>query len=126
MAVSTNPFVVQGTLVYPPDEGQQQVSLPFGLSGAFTSVLDTRLVLAGAGTTLVPFGSVVNAKLLLVEVELAQAAAPVNLHVNGGTDDLELSPGGLLLMASPSPTDGWARLEIVRTTDAVVRVRLLG
>lgn len=126
MAASTNPFTVQGTLVIPPDEGATPISIPFGLSGSFTSVLDTRLALVGADTTVVPFGSVTNAKLLLVEYEAAQGAAPVNLLVNGGTDDLELSPGGFLLLASPTPQAGWAGLSIVRTTDAVIRVRLLG
>jgi hypothetical protein len=126
MAASTNPFTVQGTLLFPPDEGQAQVSIPFGLSNQFTSVLDTRLNMTGAGTTAVPFGSVANAKLLLVEYEAAAGAAAINLNVNGGTDDLEISPGGMLLLASPTPQAGWASLSIVRTTDAVVRVRLLG
>lgn len=126
MAASTNPFQVQGTLTFPPDEGQQQVAIPFGLSNQFTSVLDMRLALIGAGTTAVPFGSVAAAKLLLVEFEAASGAAPVNLLFNGGTDDVELSPGGMLLLASPAPTAGVTGLSIVRTTDAVVRVRLLG
>jgi len=126
MAASTNPFSVLGTLTFPPDEGQQQVSLAFGLSNQFTSVLDMRLALTGAGTTVVPFGSVATAKLLLVEFEAASGAAPINLLINGGTDEIELSPGGLLLLASPTPQSGVAGLSIVRTTDAVVRVRLLG
>lgn len=126
MAASTNPFQVQGTVTYPPDEGQQAVSIAFGLSGTFTSVADTRLVMTGAGNLTVPFGSVASAKLLLLEYEAAQGAAPVNLRINGGTDDLEISPGGMLLLSSPSPQAGLTELQIVRTTDAVVRVRLFG
>lgn len=126
MAASTNPFQVQGTLNYPPEQGAQQVALLFGLSGAFTSLMDVRLVMIGAGTTEVPFGSIENAKLLLLEYESTTGALPVLLHINGSTDGLELTPGGMFLYGSPNPLAGLASLGIERTADAVVRVRVLG
>jgi hypothetical protein len=126
MAASTNPFQMQGTLSYPPESGAQQVPLPFGLSGSFTSLMDERLVMTGAGTQAVSFGSITNAKLLLVEYELTQGAAAIQLHINGSTDDIELTPGGVLLLGSPAPVAGVSSLGIERTSDAVVRVRILG
>jgi hypothetical protein len=128
MAATTNPFTLQGTLTLPPDEGAQQVPISFSLSGSFTSLLESRLVMTGAGTTVVPFGTVgtPGAKVLVIEYEAAVGAAPVQLNFNGGTDDIELAPGGLLVYASPVPVAGLTSLSIVRTTDAVIRVRLLG
>jgi hypothetical protein len=126
MSASTNPFQLQGTLSYPPAQGSSPEPLPFGLSGSFTALTDTRLVMSGAGTTNVPFGTVVNAKLLLLEYEAAEGAVAVQLHINGSTEDLELTPGGMLLFASPTPVSGLTSLSVERTGDAVIRVRLLG
>jgi hypothetical protein len=126
MAASTSPFVLQGTLSYPPEQEQAQLPLPFGLSGVFTSLMSERLVMTGIGNLEVPFGSVVGAKVLLLEYELAEAAAVITLHINGSTDGLELSPGGVLLFASPNPTVGLTSLNIACTVDAVVRVHVLG
>lgn len=123
---STNPFTVSGTLQYPPDEGQQQVSLPFGLSNSYTSLLDVKLNLTGTGTKTVPFGSVDAAKLLLVEYEAAQGQQPVLLTFNAGSDELEISSGGLLLLVSPTPQAGVSALTLAHTSAATVRVRILG
>lgn len=124
--MSSSPFTVQGSLQYPPDDGQAQLSVPFGLSNSFTSLLDTKLNLSGTSTTTVPFGSVAAAKLLLVEFEAAQGAQPVQLSFNGGTDELELSPGGILLLASPTPQAGVTALTVAHTSAATVRIRILG
>ena len=125
MSASTSPFVIQGTVSYPPDQGQQQVSLPFGLSNQFVSLQDSRLVMTGVGTQDVPFGSIENAKMLLVEYE-AGGTASVQLHINGSTDGIEMQPDGVLLYGNPNPQAGISELSIERTADATVRVRILG
>jgi len=126
MGASTNPFVLQGTLSYPPDVNQQPVAIPFGGSGNYTALLDVRLVMTGPGTEVVPFGTVAGVKVMLIEYEMTTGAAPVQINVNGGTDDIELSPGGSWAYTSPTPVAGITAISIVRTADAVVRVRLLG
>jgi hypothetical protein len=123
---STNPFQVLGNLTYPPSQGGQVTNLPFGFSGSFTSLMDERLVLTGPGTTSVSFGSVTGAKILLLEYEVTTGAVAIILHLNGSTDDLELTPGGFLLFGSPNPQTGLSSLSLEITADAVVRVRVLG
>lgn len=125
---SQNPFTFQGTLAFPPDEGQQPVPVAFGLANQYQSILDGRYVLTGSGSLVVPFGSVGSpgAKGMLIEVEAASGAQPVQVNVNGGTDDIEISPGGFLAYGSPNPATGITSLTIVYASDAVVRVRLFG
>lgn len=125
---STNQLVIQGSVQFPPDEGQPAASAPFGFSGAYTSIADTKLVMVGSGSQAVPFGTVGSpgAKAMIVEFEAVQGAAAVQLRINGGTDSLELSPGGFLVYASPTPAVGITALTILRTTDATIRVRLFG
>lgn len=126
MSASTNPFVLQGTLSYPPDVGQPPVSISFELSGNYTTLLDARLEMTGAGTEVVPFGTVAGVKVMLIEYEVTAGAAAIQLNVNSGTDDIELTPGGFWAYGNPVPAAGITALSIVRTADAVVRVRLLG
>lgn len=125
---STNSLVIQGTVTFPPDEGQAGVAVQFGLSTNYQPVIDSRLVMVGSGSQAVPFGSVIapGAKAALIEYENVPGAAVIKLRFNGGTDDFELSPGGFLLWGSPNPATGITSMTIVHTTDAVVRVRLFG
>ena len=125
---STNQLVIQGSAQFPPDEGQPAAAAPFGFTGTYSSIADSKLVMTGAGSQAVPFGTVggTGAKAMIVEYEAAQGAAAVQLRVNGGTDNIELTPGGFIVYASPNPAVGITALTIVRTTDATVRVRLFG
>lgn len=123
----TTPFQAQGSLVFSPDDGIPQVPLPFNYSGAFASLASARLVMTGAGSLAIPMGSIAAVKALLLEVEFsATSSAPVILHVNGGTDDIEISPGGILMYVNPSPVAGITSITIDRTEDVVVRVHALG
>jgi len=128
MAVSTNPLVVQGTVQFPPDEGQQPVPVAFGYTGQYTQVIDARLSMVGAGSTSVPFGSIgaPGVKTVLLEYEADPAAAPITVKFNGSTDGIELQPGGILLYTNPLPSTGITSISLVRTSDAVVRARLFG
>lgn len=126
MAASTSPFTVEGTLTFPPEDGLQPAPIPFGVAGQFTSLSDVRLALTGSGTKSVDFGTIAKAKALLVEYDADALAAVVNLHVNGGNDDIELAPGGFIMYGNPSPSVGITQLSIDYTSAAAIRVRLLG
>jgi len=128
MSASTNPIIVQGTVQFPPDEGQQPVPVQFGFSGQYTQVVDSRLSLVGSGTTAVPFGSIdtPGVKVAIIEYEADPAADSILVKFNGSADGIELKPGGLILYTNPSPATSITEISLVRTTDGVVRVRLFG
>lgn len=128
MSASSNPLVVQGTVQFPPDEGQQPVPVQFGFSCQYTQCVDSRLSLIGAGTTAVPFGSIAapGAKAVLIEYEADSAAASITVKFNGSADGIELKPGGMILYTNPAPATSLTEISLVRTTDGVVRVRLFG
>lgn len=119
------PFTFSGSLVYPPDAGQPNAARAFSNSGNFDVKAEYEYALVGAGTQVVDFGSVANAKGALVELA-SDAGAPVNLRVNGGTDDIEVAPGGFFCLSSPSPSVGLSALSIVHTANAKVSVYILG
>jgi hypothetical protein len=48
------------------------------------------------------------------------------LVVNGGSDNIEISPGGFIAYSSPVPDEGLESAKIVYTDDATVRVYILG
>lgn len=118
-------FALAGSLDYPPDDGQPVAKRPFSQSGNFDSKAEGDLILTGAGTHTVGFGTVDMAKGILVEVA-ATSQAPVNLRFNGGTDDFEIAAGGFLAYSNPVPVNGIEEMEIVYTADARVQYRLLG
>ena len=128
MVASLNPLVVQGTVQFPPDEGQQPVPVPFGFTAQYSQVVDSRLVMTGSGTTSVPFGSIIapGVKAFLLEYEADPAAALILVKFNGFADGIELKPGGLILYTDPAPATGITAITLTRTTDAVVRARLFG
>lgn len=119
------PYSFQGTLVYPPDEGQPAATRAFTQSGNYASKIEADYVLTGSGVQVVDFGSVADAKAILVEVA-SDAAAPINLRFNGGTDDHEVAAGGFYAASNPVPATGVSALSIVYTADAKVTVRILG
>ncbi len=117
-------FAISGKLSYPPDDGQPSADRPFSQSGSFDSKVEADLNLSGAGTHVVDFGTIGEAKVVQVEVA-ADAAAAVNLRFNGSTDNVELGPGGFLAYCNPAPGTGVSYLSIVHTNTARVQVRLL-
>ncbi len=124
------PFTLSGSLALPPDTGQPIGQIPFSGSASFESKADLEFNITGAGTQVVPFGSVgaPGAKGILVEVDASSNGAPVQLRFNAGDADgqLEVAPGGFLAFFSPVPATGITALSIVSTTANRVRVRVLG
>ena len=119
------PFTISGTLDFPPDDGQPIAKRPFSQSGSFDSKQEADLILSGAGTHIVGFGTVDNVKGMLIEVA-PTSLAPVNIRVNSGTDDIEIAPGGFWAYSNPAPSSGITALSVVYTLDARVQIRLLG
>jgi hypothetical protein len=121
-------FSVTGQLLCPPDEGAPPVAVSFGVTGQAQSEEGGRLSLTGAGTKVVAFGTVgtPGAKAVLIEYLPSSAGEPISVKFNGGTDALEISPGGFFALGSPTPVDGIVSLSIAYTSDCQVRVKLLG
>lgn len=125
----TTPFAILGTLQLPGGPTLPVEPLPFGLSASFESKAEYELNLSStAGSQAVPFGTIPAAgvKALLVTYDPVVAAPPVQLTLNGSSVPLELSTGGFLLLASPTPVAGVISLAIAHTAAARVRVWLLG
>lgn len=118
-------FALAGSLDFPPDDGEPSAKRPYSQSGSFTAKSEQDLVLTGAGTQAVGFGTITNVLAALIEVA-STSAAPVNVRINGGTDDIEIAPGGFLAYSNPVPGTGISSMEVVHTMDARVQVRLLG
>jgi hypothetical protein len=118
-------FSLQGSFDYPPDDGEPVAKRPYSQSGSFDSKSEQDLDLTGSGTVAVGFGTVAAAKAMVVEVATT-SLGPVNLRVNGGSDDIEVAPGGFWAYSNPAPSAGVTSMSIVHTTDARVQVRLLG
>jgi hypothetical protein len=74
---------------------------------------------------MVGFGTLDQVKGMLIEVS-PSSLGPVILHVNSGTDDIEIAPGGFWAYSNPAPTAGITALSIDYTLDARVQIRLLG
>lgn len=127
--MATN-FLLSGALELPPDAGQPVAQVPFSGAGSFQSKAEVELNILGAGSTLVPFGTIgaPGAKAVLVEVDSNSSGDPVNLRFNGAgvAGQLELAPGGILAFFNPTPVTGLTAMEIVSTTANRVRVRVLG
>lgn len=118
-------FTLQGSFDYPPDDGEPIAKRPYSQSGNFDSKSEQDLELTGAGTQAVGFGTLVAVKAMVVEVS-PSALAPVNLRINGGTDDIEIAPGGFWAYSNPVPSAGITAMDVVHTMDAKVQIRLLG
>ena len=128
--MAATPFTFAGALRYPPNGGEAVADRPYSVQSSFDSNADYRLVLPGAGTISVSFGTIAAAgvKALLVEVEAdtSPTAAPVNFVINGGDEPIEISPGGFLAFSSPKPVAGITSLDVTATAAAVVKIWLLG
>lgn len=118
-------FTLAGSFDFPPDDGEPVAKRPYSQSGSFNSKSEQDLILTGAGTQAVGFGSIAGVVAALIEVA-PTSSAPVIIHINGGTDDIEIAPGGFLAYSNPVPGTPITSMDVVYTMDARVQIRLLG
>ena len=127
MAAKPYTFSAQATL--PPDDGQPVGIRDLAASGSFTHKQESELVIAGAGTTVVGFGTIpsTGAKLVLVEYPVTTPSdPPITVVVNGSTPGIPVSAGGGIAISSPNPSgSGITALSLVATGAGTVKVTLL-
>lgn len=119
------PFSLQGSFTYPPDDGQPVATRAFSQSGNFSHRSESDYSLTGVGTQVVSLGSLPAVKAALIEVA-PTSLAPVIVTFNGGTDPVEIAPGGFLAYSNPTPSAGITALSIDYTNTTRVQVYLLG
>ena len=123
------PFAFAGSLQLAADQSLPQDPIPFNFSSQFVALQESLLNLVGAGTKVVDFGSVIapGAKGLLVRYDGNQSgAAAVLCTINAGTQPLELTPGGFLVLFNPNPVAGVTALSIIYTAPCQLRLWVLG
>ena len=127
--MAAKPYTLNAIVTLPPDDGQPIGSRDLVASGNFTHKQEAELVIQGAATTVVGFGTIpsTGAKLMMVEYpQTLVTDAPINLLLNGGVVGIPISPTGGAILSSPSPTGaGITSLSIVTTAAATVKVTLL-
>lgn len=125
------PYLLSGTLEFPPDTGAPNLPIALSGSGTFLSRPADVLNLTGSGTASVNMGSIpaAGAKVVLIEVDPDPTAlkAPIIVRVNSSlTGGIEIAPGGCALIHNPKPTAGITDLDIVYTSANTVRYWLMG
>jgi hypothetical protein len=127
--MAAKPFTLSAVATLPPDDGEPIGNRGFDASGSFTHKMETELVISGAGTTVVPFGTIpsTGAKAVVVEYPVTTSSdPPISLLVNGGVVGIPVSAGGGVMISSPNPTGaGITSLSIVATGAGTVKVTLL-
>lgn len=119
------PYSLQGSFIFPPDDGQPTATRSFSISGQFASKNESIYILTGSGTLAVNLGTIAAVKAALIEVDPG-SLAPVNVRINAGVTSQEISPGGFMAYSNPSPSAGVTAISILYTMDARVQVYLLG
>lgn len=114
------PFTATASLSFSPDGTLPEASQASAGSGAYDAKDDDQFNLTGSGSTTLTLKGV--AKGLQIVVDASATAAPINVRINGGTDDIEISPGGHLQLYNPVPVGGITSVTIAYTTANVVKV----
>jgi hypothetical protein len=128
MAPTPQPFSFAGALQLAADQSLPTDPIPFNSASQFVTLANTVLNLVGAGTQEVDFGSVVSpgAKGLFIRYDPQVGGLPVLCTINGGSQPLELTPGGFIAWMDPTPAAGAISLSLVFTASCQVRVWVLG
>ena len=114
------PFTITAGLSFSPDGVAAVCPHDLSASGSFDEKDDDQFNLTGAGNVIVTLKAAVKA--LQISVDASSTAAVVNIRVNGGTDDIEIAPGGHMQVFNPVPVVGITSIEIIHTTSNVVKV----
>ena len=119
-------FEILGNFKFPVYDGGDLVPIPFAASGSYTAQDGGILTLTGSGTEVVDLGTVAKAKALLILVGTGVGAAEVGVKLNGQTTATPITPGGGMVLWSPTPDTGISSLSIDYTSDITVQVVTLG
>lgn len=125
---TSQPVAFSGSLQLAADQSLPQAPIPFNASGQYTKQTALLLDIAGAGTTVVPFGTITapGAKGVFVRYDAQPSpAAAVTVAINAGTQPVELSPGGFLAYFNPTPAAGITSMSVVATAACQLRIWLL-
>lgn len=124
MAPIPLPFSLLVSLTFTGDTGEDPKTVKVVGSGSYTSRVDAKYEISGAGTKVIDFGTLpaAGAKIALVFYEAGSAA----VQVVKGTETVELTVGGGLLLFDPAPASGLTALSVTTTAAATLRVVLLG
>lgn len=127
----STPFTFNGALALPGTPGLPFDQIPVLLQAAYDSKAEFEYAFpSSSGTQSVNFGLMpsAGAKLVLVVYDqLGLTPSPViGVALNGSSPVHEISPGGFLLLASPTPVAGITAMTISYTGVGKVRIWLLG
>ena len=127
--MAAEPFTLQASLVLAPDDGQPNATIDYSFGGQFEHKVVQKLELSGTGSHTVGFGTVGSpgAKAIFLEYlnNAASGLSPVQLTVNGGSDTIEVSPGGCFLYCNPTAASGITGMAIAHTSACTIRVSIL-
>jgi hypothetical protein len=129
MAPTPQPFAFAGTLQLAADQSLPQDPIPFNVSSQYVALQKSLLSLTGTGTVNVPFGSISapGAKGLAIRYDSGQVgAAAVQVTINGGSQPLEVTPGGFIVWINPTPAAGVTAVSIAYTASCQLNVWVLG
>jgi hypothetical protein len=119
-------FEISGTFKYPLEAGADLSTVTFAQAGSSSNKAAFQFSLTGSGSQSVDLGTIAGVKALLIEVGTGIGAQPVGVKVNGSADAIEISPGGFMVLSSPSPSTGITQLDIDYTSDISVNLVALG
>lgn len=114
--MSVGPFTVQflGSFQTPPYTGQPECPVPVNYTAQYTRKTVQRFERTGTGTGSVDLSNLptAGAKMIVVQVDpdSSLSALPIQLQINGGTDNMELAQGGFLAYGNPRPSTGITEL----------------
>lgn len=129
MSATPQPVSFAGALSLQADQSLPADPIPYNFTGQYTQLQDSLLNLSGSGTENVPFGSIAGAGAigLLISYPPGQVgSSAVLVTINGGSEPLEISPGGMIAWFNPTPGAGVTTCSIEYLTSCQLRVRVLG
>ena len=117
-------FSFAGTLSYAPFSGSPVLPVPINVSGSYTTKSDDKYELIGAVTKAIDFGGVAaaGAKAILVFYDAGSASVMLQF----GAENFELKAGSGFLYLNVNPTAGPLAANLISTSNASLRVVVLG
>jgi hypothetical protein len=129
MPASPQPVAFVGAFQLAADQSLPQDPIPFNFSGTYLALVADLLNVLVPGSVALPFGSIIapGAKGFLIRYDAQGApAAPVLVTINGGTQPIEISPGGMLVYFNPAPVVGIVSVSIAFAAACQLRAWVLG